>query len=62
MFFFMWALTLPPRFDKEASSALWLTSHGAPPDCRHRPYPAGLGVRQVGTSAQHNVVMALVDR
>ena len=33
-FFCRWALTLPPRFDKEATSALWLTSHGAPPDCR----------------------------
>ena len=33
-FFCRWALTLPPCFDKEATSALWLTSHGAPPDCR----------------------------
>ena len=33
-FFCQWALTLPPCFHKEATSALWLTSLGAPPDCR----------------------------
>ena len=33
-FFCQWALTLPPRFGGEATSALWLTFHGAPPDCR----------------------------
>jgi len=37
-FFCLCAITLPPRFDKEVTSALWLTSHGAPPDCRNRPY------------------------
>ena len=53
-FFYRWALTLPPRFDKEAMSALWPTSHGAPPVCRNRPYLAGRGVRQIGSSGGHN--------
>ena len=54
IFFCRWAFTLPPRFDKEATSALWLTSLGAPPDCRNRPDLAGHGVRQVGSSGGHN--------
>ena len=53
-FFCRWALTLTPRFDKEATSALWLTSLGAPPDCRNGPDLAGRGVRQVGSSGGHN--------
>ena len=35
-FFCQWALTLPPgRFCREVTSALRLTSLGAPPDCRN---------------------------
>ena len=49
-------------FDKEAKSALWLMSNGAPSDCSHISDPAVLGVRQVGISGGHNVVMALVFR
>ena len=36
-FFSWWALTLPPRINKGATSALWLTSDGAPLDCRLVP-------------------------
>ena len=54
IFLSQWALTLPPRFDKEATFALWLTSHGAPPDCRKLSNPAGREVRQVDSSRGHN--------
>jgi hypothetical protein len=59
IFFWLGALTLPTRINREAMSALWLMFHGAPLDCRHVPDPAGRGVCKVGTSIGHNVVMAL---
>ena len=58
-FFWWWALTLPPRISKEAKSALWLTSHGAPLDCRRSTKSsAGWGFAEPGTSKGHNIVMA----
>jgi hypothetical protein len=44
-FFWLRALTLPPRINKEATSALWLTSNGAPLDCKLEPKAGWQGVR-----------------
>ena len=57
--FWWWALTLPPRINEEATSALWLTSNGAPLDCRlSTACSAGEGFAEPGTSKRHNIVMA----
>ena len=57
--FLWWALTLPPRISKEATSALWLTSHAAPSDCRRSTKSlAGWGFAEPGSSKGHNIVMA----
>ena len=55
-FFSLRALALPPRINVGATSALWLTSTGAPLDCRL--VLGWQGVRRAGTSKGQNKVKA----
>ena len=63
IFFFFFlvegAHSTSPDYSREATSALWLTSHGAPLDCRRSTKSsAGWGFAEPGTSKGHNKVMA----
>ena len=53
-------LTSPPRFDLEATSALWLTSPEFPPDCMQRL--TRLEVGQVGSSRRGGPKLAMLKK
>ena len=58
-FLWWWALALLPRINEEATSPLWLTSHGAPLGCRLSTVcSAGKRFAEPGASKRHNIVMA----